>query len=266
MSSKPEMPAWVANRILGFFNRANTVKDIVDGTIKDDPSDGPGRTIGRTVAHRILRTRNELRPFRRFTEFEQLDRIPGIGEGTIKDLVYTFGIPAAQAFRDRMYSDSIIYEANWPLEFFRYEIEDLEAFNELASNETAFREWLVQRVGELCGERQVKEKDCDSMLEDLREAYLDKYFNGTPAAGYALALWFYQFDADNWFSWDRIQEVCIDYFNHHGGAYPWEMELRLMRGFTQRGIIQPGITPDALPVVFNWPEQCITIWFSALYD
>jgi hypothetical protein len=266
MSSNSGIPKWVANRILGFFNRAKNINDIVDGTIKDDPSDGPGNTIGRQLADRILRTRNQLRPFRRFTAFEQLDDIQGVGQGTIDDLVYTFGTSAAQGFRERMYNDSIIYEANWPLEFFRYEIEDQEAFNELAYDEEAFRKWLIQRVGELCGERQVNDRDCNSMLEDLREAYLDKYFNSTPAAGYALALWFYQFDADNWFSWDRIQEACIGYFDHHSGAYPWEMELRLMRGFTQRGIIQPGITPDALPVVFNWPEQCITLWFSALYD
>ncbi len=266
MPQTAELPKWVANRILAFFNRAKNVNDITDGTIKDDPSDGPGRTIGRRLAHRILQTRKTLKPFGRFTEFEQLDSIPGVGEGTIDDLVYTFGTPADRAFRDRMYGDNIIYEENWPLEFFRYEIEGLQAFNELAQNDELFREWITQRVGELCGERDVKEKDCNSMLQDLKAAYIDRYFNGTPEAGYALALWFYQFGYDNWFSWERIQEVCIDYFNHHGGAYPWEMELRLLRGFTQRGIIQPGISPDALPVVFNWPERSITIWISALYD
>jgi len=260
------MPEWVANRILGFFNRAQNIDDILDGTIKDDPSDGPGYTIGRQLADRILRTRKELKPFGRFTEFEQLDNIPGLGRGTLQDLVYSFGTSAAQAFRDYMYGEYVIYEANWPLEFFRYEIEDKATFNEIARNDERFREWMGQQIGQLCGKRGVKEKDCNSMLQDLQTAYIDRYFNGTPAAGYALALWFYQFDADNWFSWERIQEACIRYFNHHSGAYPWEMELRLLRGFTQRGIIQPGITPDALPVVFNWPEQCITIWVSALYD
>ena len=42
--SNTEIQPWIANRILAFFNRAHTVDDVVNGTIQDDPSDGPRST------------------------------------------------------------------------------------------------------------------------------------------------------------------------------------------------------------------------------
>ncbi len=262
--SSPEVPRWIANRILDFFNRAQTVADITGGKIEDDPADGPGRTIGAKLAARILRERNKL-PFQRFTEFSQLDDIRGVGNGTVQDLIYTFGTPAAEAFRNSMYEEGVIYRENWPLEYFRTTFDDLESFNKLVSNEETFREWVAKRVGAISKERDLSAGAKDQMVADIEKAYIDTYFNSTPVAGYALALWFYEFDADNWFSWERIQEVTINYFGYHR-LYPWEMELRFFRGFENRGIIPPGITPSDLPVVVNWPEQAITLWFSALYD
>ena len=266
MPNSNNIPHWVQSRILAFFNNARSVDDILDGTIQDDPSDGPGNTMGRTLAARILRVRNEIRPFRRFMEFSQLDDIKGVGEGTLKDLVYSFGTSAAAAFRNRMYDDSVIYEANWPLEYFRYEFDDSEAFNELAHDKEAFRSWVAERIAEISTEREVDVEKRDLMVADINNAYIDTYHNTIPAPGYALALWFYEFDADNWFSWERIQEACIFYFDYYSGSHPWDMELRFFKGFTNRGIIQPGISAEDLPVVVNWPEQAITIWFSELYD
>ncbi len=96
-----DIPNPVAVRILDFFNRVRRVTDITDTLIQDDPSDGPGNTIGPTLAARILRTRSE-QPFNRFDNLEQLDAIAGFGEGTWQDLVYTFGRTAAEAFRDNL--------------------------------------------------------------------------------------------------------------------------------------------------------------------
>lgn len=255
---------WIANRILTFFNQAQDVSDILDGTIMDDPTDGPGRTIGPRLAARILRERNKLQR-RRFTDFEQLDSIRGVGEGTIKDLVYTFGVPAAEAFRRSMY-DGVIFEENWPLEYFRAQFEDIEVFNKLVNDEKTFRKWVAEQIGKISDEREVKKEDRDAMQEMIRTAYIDTYHNTIPAPGYALALWFYEFDADNWFSWEQIQEETLEYFDYHMDSHPWDMELRFFRGFLQRGIIRPGITPPDLPVIVNWPERVITIWVSALYD
>lgn len=258
-------PAWVESRILGFFNQAQNVSDILDGTIQDDPSDGPGGTMGPTLAARILRTRNTL-PRRRFTEFQQLDDIRGVGPGTIKDLIYSFYNPAAKAFRDSMYDNSIIYEANWTLEYDTTHVADEEAFGKLAYNDDAFRGYVVNRMQQLFKEHDVDEKRGETMLESLRNSYIDSYNNSSPTAGYAFALWFYEFDADNWFGWETIQAQTIPYFEYHMDSRESEMHLRFFKGFPLMGIIRPGITPEDLPVVLNFQERAITIWFSALYD
>lgn len=259
------MPAWVANRIVGFFNSVNTVAEITEGPIKDDPADGPGRTIGPVLAARILRSRAEL-PRRRFTDFSQIDDIRGVGETTVRDLAYSFGRPAAAAFQENMYEMGVIYRENWPLAYFRTAFEDEKAFQELVQDKEALRHWVADRIIAISTEREVPADSCDAMVAEVQTAYMDHYSNSTEAAAFALALWFYRFDADNWFSWTRIQERTLDYFGYHAQHYPWEMELYLFKGFQQRGIIPPGITPHDLPVVVNWPEQSITIWVSALYD
>lgn len=263
--STTNIQAWVLNRILAFFNAANTVENILDGTIQDDPADGPGRTLGPKLAARILRAKNQL-PRRRFTDFSQLDNVTGVGEGTIQDLVYSFGTNAAEAFQSSMYEDNVIFPENWPLEFFRFTIEDQAQFMELIQDDVLFRTYVCDRIEELCHEREVSEDARRKMLEEIEGAYIDIYNNSTPAPAYALALWFYEFDADNWFSWERIQEQTEDYINYHMDSSNWEMELRFFRGVQQRGIIPVGITPTDLPVMVNWPEQAITIWFSTLYD
>lgn len=264
-SFHPEIPLWVQNRIVGFFNQARNVEMILDGSIKDDPADGSGRTISRPLAARILRERNQLAR-RRFTDLEQIDNIRGIGPNTIQDLVYSFGISADEAFLNAMYDSGTIYRENWPLEYFRYTIDDNEEFQAIINDRAQLRQFIVDRVEAVAIEREVEKSACEAMLKELVEGYMDNYHNSSPTATYALALWFYEFDADNWFSWERIQEQTAVYFDHNMNTYPWFMELYFFKGFTNRGIISPGICPEDLPVVVNHAEQSISFWVSALYD
>ena len=264
-TSHPEIPIWVQNRIIGFFNWARNVGMILDGTIKDDPADGPGYVMGRTLAARILREKNKL-PKRRFTDLEQLDNIPGVGPGTIADLVYSFGISADEAFRKSMYDSGTIYMENWPLEYFRFTLDDKKAFTAIAQDTEKLRKFVVEKVEEVCTERNVAPEKKEAMLKDVKTNYIDGYSNSTQVAGFALAVWFYEFDADNWFSWEDIQQQTLGYFSHNADTYPWFMDLYFFRGFKNRGIIPPGISPPDLPVVVNWAEQAITFWVSSLYD
>lgn len=265
ITSHPDIPLWVQNRIIGFFNRAQNVDMILDGTIQDDPSDGPGNTMGRTLAAHILRERNALQ-FRRFTDFEQIDTISGVGTGTVRDLVYSFGTNADEAFRASMYGSETIHPENWPLEYFRIVIEDLEDFQDLAQDHEALRAFIQAQIIAVCNEGGVSPANRDAMVAEVQAAYIDAYSNSTQIAGYALALWFYEFDADNWFSWDQIQTQTLGYFNHHVNSYPWMMDLYFFKGFRNRGIIPVGICPADLPVVINWAEQSVSFWISALYD
>jgi hypothetical protein len=221
--------------------------------------------MGRALAARVLRERNGL-PDRRFTDLDQIDRIPGVGPGIIQDLVFSFGISADEAFRTSMYSSGTIYAENWPLEYFRYTIDDLEEFTAIAQDLEKLRQFVVNKVEEVCKERAVPAENCATMLTALNAAYIDYYSNSSPTASYALALWFYEFDADNWFSWEKIQQQTRGYFDYNANTYPWLMDLYFFKGFNNLGIIAPGICPEDLPVVINWAEQSITFWISALYD
>ncbi|MEM6878002.1 MAG: hypothetical protein AAF544_05565 [Bacteroidota bacterium] len=261
----PNIPLWVQNRILNFFNAANSVAEILDGTIQDDPSDGKGHTIGQTLAARILRVRNQL-PWRRFTSLEQIDGIPGVGKGTIKDLAFSLGVPADVAFRNKMYESQTIYQENWPLEHLSFEYVNKEKFDNIANDHKQLRHLLADSIRKIAKNRKVDETDQIAMQEEIKTGYLDRYHNSTPAAAYALALWFYEFDADNWFSWDTIQQRTIEYFDYHMGGSPWLMELYFLKGFTNRLSIPMGISPEDLPVVVNHAEQTVSFWWSTLYD
>ncbi|MGH1338056.1 MAG: hypothetical protein ACRBFS_18185 [Aureispira sp.] len=264
-TSHPNIPLWIQHRIVGFFNHARNVNMILEGPIQDDPSDGPGTTIGAILAARILRERNNL-PTRRFTDLAQIDAVQGVGVGTIKDLVYSFGNSADDVFQQAMYTSGTIYPENWPLEYFRYAIEDKTAFEAIANDPENLRTFLVDKLNIEGHNRQVNTNDLQQMTQELREAYLDAYNNSTPAAAYALALWFYQFDADNWFSWEQIQAQTIAYFEHNRNSYPWRMDFYRCKGFVNRGLLAPGISAKDLPVTVNWAEQTISFWVSALYD
>lgn len=264
-SSHPAIPLWIQNRIIGFFNNARNINMVLDGSIQDDPSDGKGSTLGPTLAARILREKSKL-PKRRFTDFQQIDSIRGVGEGTIKDLVYSFGITADEVFKKAMYETGTIYKENWPLTYFRFPIEDKEEFSSIVSDKENLREFILQKVENECNNSEITEENKLKMINDLKVAYIDKYSNSTQAAALAFALWFYEFDADNWFSWERIQEQTQKYFDHNANTYPWFMDFYFFKGFVNRGIVQPGICPEDLPVNVNWAEQSITFWISALYD
>lgn len=265
ITSHPQIPLWIQNRIIGFFNYARNVSMILDGTIVDDPSDGPGTTIGPTLAARILRERNLL-PNRRFSDLQELDDIRGIGPGTMQDLVYSFGTTADEAFKTSMYASGTIYDTNWPLEYFRFTFEDENAFRSVAQDNALLRAFISLKLANVCNDRQVPAVKRDEMLNEINDAYIDDYSNSSSTAGYAFALWFYEFDADNWFSWEMIQAQTISYFEYNAHIQPWMMDLRLFKGFKNRGIVAPGISPDDLPVVINWAEQSVSFWISELYD
>ena len=184
----------------------------------------------------------------------------------MKDLVYSFGNNADEVFQQAMYTSGTIYQENWPLEYFRYEIEDKTTFETLANDPTQLRAFLIHKVREEGSNRQIAVNDLQQMTQELTTAYMDAYTNSTPAAAYAFALWFYQFDANNWFSWEQIQAQTIAYFQHNATSYPWMMDFYLLKGVVNKGLLRSGISAPDLPVVVNWAEQTISFWVSALYD
>lgn len=263
----------VAARILEFFNQVRNVSDITDTLIEDDPSDGPGNTIGPKLASRILNTRSE-QPFRQFENLEQLDAIQGFGEGTWKDLVYTFGRTAAEAFRNNLYANNLIFEENWPVHFFEFPLESEEALDELTINEEAYRAFLSEKLASIAEEETVSEQLAESAIQGVKTAYLERFEDPTLSA-LTFAIWFYRLDPGNWFSFDRMFDETFAYFEYYTPKYDFQRQnfgtntLLEMIAFKDvpGTILQPaGIAANDMITVANYPERKVTIWMSSLFD
>ena len=88
-----------------------------------------------------------------------------------------------------------------------------------------------------------------------------KVLDNADAAQYAWALWFYRFDADNWFSYDRIREVINQYLST---SWNEDMQLVLVKGFQGRPLWNSGVSD--MPVTLTEAEQTISLWRTELWD
>lgn len=255
---------WVAVRILNFLNDARNAADITEA-VRDDPNagaPGEGAAIGEVVAARLLEKRNSL-PRRRFSRISELEGIQGFGEDKIRDLIFTLGVRAADAFRDGLYAKSILLE-NWNLEHHTYYFQDEEEFDYTANITPNFTNFIAHQVNQLVSER--KQNELAGYLAErlIFEAYQDAY-DTAHVGSFAFALWFYQFDQDNWFSFQRMREEIEQYLNHYLQAGE-ELRFVLFKGFPNGATLVKGITAPDLPVVINRPERAISIWTAELFD
>ncbi|MEL7119449.1 MAG: hypothetical protein AAFO07_08415 [Bacteroidota bacterium] len=266
-----DIPSNVGIQILNFFNRVKVVSDITDTLIQDDPSDGPGRTIGTTLAARILRTRSE-QEFNQFMNLEQLDAISGFGKGTWKDLVYTFGRKAAEAFRDNLYVNNVISKENWPVWIFEFPFEDKESFQEVVDDEANYRAFISQKLGEITRKEEVIDSLAEKAINGVKEAYIERFEDPTLSA-HSFTIWFYRLDPANWFSFDRMNEQTSAYFDYYVPKFSFQrmrfdtlIEFVAFKGVPGT-IIKPAgsAAPDLLTTI-NYPEKSVTIWMSTLYD
>ncbi len=255
---------WIERRILAFVNQARRPADLLGpDRLKDAPDDGSssGYTIGETVAQRLLAYRDQL-PRRRYQRLTELDQVPGMGPDKLKDLIYTFGQPADQTFLQDMY-DGIIF-SNFELKADTIHISDERHFLETVDQPARFIELVGLRVQSLCEARFDQPRACRLALKLLQYAYQERFVSGSIGA-YAFALWFFRFDEDNWFSFERVHAACDRYLNRYRYVND-RLELRLFKGFDNAGILAGGITVLDLPVVVNYAEQKITLWSGQLND
>ncbi|MEN0006375.1 MAG: hypothetical protein AAF798_19640 [Bacteroidota bacterium] len=259
-----EVPTWVESRVLQFLNNARAIEDIIESSaLLDDPNSGgtSNITIGATVAQRIIDRRLSLSR-RRFSSVRQLEGIAGFGTDKFNDLVYSFGKPAAEAFRAAMFNGVIM--DNWVLSDYTQHFEDEIAFRALVGNESAFKEWVSYRMKRAWEEQGLGAPLAEAKRQLLYQSYLE-IFDVEHYGAIELAFYFYQFDADNWFSFDRVRTVCEQYLSY----FPdWRnrQELRMFKGFNKVGIQSTSTQQGSLPVVVNYGEQAITIWQAELFD
>ena len=251
---------WVNYRVLGFLNQARDVSDITDALIENHPgSEGTGKVIGSTVAQRIIDHKMTL-PGNRYKDLEEVLDVAGFGEDKMNDLLFSFKVPADEAFKTVLSAEYIIGE-NWNLKNDATIFADKSRFD-LAV--TGIQAWVADKVM-----KSVQQKKSDPNLAYIAstfisQSYLER-FDSAHFASHALALWFYRFDADNWFTFERIQNACERYLNYHFWPMP-ELDLLFFKGFPNGSFLSDGISADDLPVVINKAEQTITIWSAELFD
>ena len=256
------LEAWVIKRILAFFNRAITAKDITEGVLKDDPGTGTGKyVIGEVVAQRILDQRNLLTG-RQFTDIEQLMDIQGMGVDKFHDLVYTFSVPAAEAFKEGMYTNVI--GENWILEAHTTRFEDSTEFMNLVNDPEAYQKWLAKEIGEIAEEK-YGIKNAGKIARKMLNHSCPVDYESGHLASYAFALWFYRFDQDNWFGFEDVREQAELYLDFMPNPEE-RIALSMYVGFENRNFLAHSVTVTDLPVVVNYAEQAITIWTAQLND
>lgn len=259
---KTDIKPWIAQRIVHFFNTVEKPVDIVSG-VEDDPGDSEKQTFTLQLARRVLQTRDAL-PGRRFTEIAQIDAIPGVGPDKMDDLEFTFGTPAAEALERSLFDTGLLLE-NWTLLRYEWQLETQEEYRAIVDDAEQFRETVLRLAVRAAMETNgFTDEEALRACASIRTAYVDAYTNSTEEASIAFALWFYRFDADNWFTFDEMQALMADYFAYH--AWPFaNMELRLFKGFDNHAFFSL-ITSTDLAVTVNDAEQVITLWVVGLAD
>lgn len=257
--------SWIQQRIISFFNRVKSWEEIVAG-VHDDPGNDAnptsGTSIGETVAKRILDKKGELRG-NQFWEFSELNDIQGLGPDKLRDLIYTFGQPAAESFRKGMYN-GVIFESNWDLQYRTVTFETQADFDAALASEGSFTKAVTQKVGEWIWERRQNRVLAHTAELYLKECWLE--ITASPhLASYYLAYYFFRTDEDNWFSFERVRQETEAYLTYNQRS-EFGLELRFFKGFEMQGLLTNAITVPDLPVVVNHAERQFEIWASSLSD
>ncbi len=87
------------------------------------------------------------------------------------------------------------------------------------------------------------------------DCYSDVFKSGF-LGSYAFALWFMEFDEDNWFSFDAVQKETKKYLNSYSSVSD-RKELRIIKGSF------PPMKLD-LPVVVDYENLSVTVWTGNL--
>ena len=267
LSPMAKIPFWTPSRLLNQLNRAREASDILHPQgqfpgVKDDPSQGEGAYgLGEKVAQAILEFRSNL-PRRRYSQIAELLQVPGLGEDKLKDLLFSFGYSAEERFVQMMREQ--VLASNWTLEADTTEVPDELRFLDLVDTPSRFEQLVAGRVQQLAYRHLQNETSAKLSAALMSQAYLETFPEGH-LGSYALALWFYRFDQDNWFGYEQVRKMIAPYLEG-GLSFSKRRELRLFKGFTNAGVLVPGIAPTDLPVVVNYEEQKITLYLCHLLD
>ena len=118
--------------------------------------------------------------------------------------------------------------------------EDRDEFMSIMGDTKSFLSYVQRVSGILC-------EGC----------YSDVFYSGF-LGSYAFALWFMEFDQDNWFSFEDVLTETKEYLNSYSSV-DHRRELRLLKGSF------PPMNLD-LPVVVDYEKQYVAVWTGKLRD
>ena len=263
-----QIDVFTEKRILAFLNGVRNASELTSsssegGAIVDNPDSGAasGYTIGATVATRIIQLRNTLRG-RRFTSVDQLEGVDGFGQDKLNDLVFSFSLSAEEQFKQQLF-DGILLD-NWRVRYEVEQFEDLIPFKNVAENRANFEDQVIAAVRRASFNRFGDRSRAYLAGELARDRYVESYLEAH-LGSYGWALWFYRFDQDNWFSFERMRTAVEAFLSTYYGISE-EIELHLFKGYPNGAGLAEGIIPNDLPVTINHAEQRIAVWTIELFD
>ncbi len=259
MSERNSSPSWVLQRLLAFLNSVRQPSDITRSPlIKDDPSTGNGYAIGEKVAAQIIRHRGNL-PRRRYLTEADILSVAGLGEDKLHDLLKSFSVPADAAFI-RALRAGILYD-NWELSPKMVHFQSLEDMQARLGHLDGLRGELGQLAAPLYHPGDAVAQKAFRLR--CRQAYVAS-FADSHLASFQLAYWWYTFDQDNWFSFDRMRQACEAYLSYHSGQH-WGMEYVQLQLYNESPRNEVS-RAEILPAVLNYPERSLTFWWAELND
>ncbi len=254
-----ELDDITATRILRFLNQAFRPEDITQ--LFTAKSSGEDYGIGKGTAKKIIEAKREL-PRRRFTNLQELANIKGFGQDKLNELMAQFNISSAEKFRAGLYEKKILFD-NFKVRFHTISFDTEEAFLAVVQDEERLRAAVAASLNELATP-DVSPAALQVAKDQTTAAYVER-FQESNIASYAFALWFYHFDQDNWFAYEKmrmeIEPFLLEAFNRKN-----KTNFALLKGVNNKNINLGGVTVTDLPLVLSLTEKAIFVFTAQLFD
>ena len=249
--------------VLDFLNRAQVPEDLTDiGQYRPDldAADLASYSIGPEGAQNLLDARGAL-PAGQFKNLDEVLAVEAIGEDKILDIVDFLWFPTEELFRQELFRE--VLGENWAVDYWRYTM-DQEEFDRLEQTPSLLHDFVSRKMNDIA-----RQRSDNYVIGSLAQALLDTTFPDRVDSLTALtqfASWWFRFDEDNWFSFDRISEVIEPFLNYYNRKRATYIDPVFYRGFQNGGTVADGISPNDLVVTLNPAELAITIWGISLFD
>ncbi len=129
---------------------------------------------------------------------------------------------------------------NFLLQAQTVKLESINAFNSILETDSSFSEFIEKEWSIKCS---------GSFIDIFQSGFLGSY---------ALALWFMEFDEDNWFSFKKIHTETNKFLNSYSSVSE-RTELRLIKGSFKPMNLD-------LPVIVNYKDLTVTVLTGQLID